>query len=133
MKYALVLAAAIGITGSSLAFAQTSSSSNSQPATHPQSQTASPGSSSPATGQNGLVTRQKLAQDLQNAGFSDVKIVQEAFVVQAKTRDGNPIVMTIGPNGLSAFEAIANGPATTGSTGHSASAANGSPSATQKK
>jgi hypothetical protein len=43
--------------------------------------------------------------------------LQDAFLVQAKTKDGNPILMTIGPNGVSALEvsmpktqAIAKGP-----------------------
>ncbi len=65
--------------------------------------------SSPQTSQtqaNGPLTIQKLKSDLQNAGFTDVKIMSEAFVVQAKSKDGNPVVMTIGPHGFSAFEAI---------------------------
>jgi hypothetical protein len=49
---------------------------------------------------------QKIRQDLQTAGFTDVKIVARSFVVQARTRDGNPVVMTIGPHGMSAFEAM---------------------------
>lgn len=70
----------------------------------------------PANQPAGLVTAQKLTQDLQNAGFSNVKVVEEAFVVSATTKEGNPIVMTLGPNGMSAFEAITGGPASTGST-----------------
>jgi hypothetical protein len=44
------------------------------------------------------LTIDKLTQDLQKAGFSEVKILQDAFLVQAKTKDGNSILMTIGPN-----------------------------------
>jgi hypothetical protein len=55
-------------------------------------------------------TIEGITQDLQKAGFSDVKVLQDAFLVQAKTKDGNPILMTIGPNGVSALEfAKANG------------------------
>jgi hypothetical protein len=49
-------------------------------------------------------TIEKITQDLQKAGFSDVKVLEDAFLVQAKTKDGNPILMTVGPNGVSAFE-----------------------------
>jgi len=63
------------------------------------------------------LTIDKLTQDMQKAGFSEVKILQDAFLVQAKTKDGNPILMTIGPNGMSALEvstsktqALAKGP-----------------------
>ncbi|MHB2211470.1 PRC-barrel domain-containing protein [Methylobacterium sp. CM6257] len=63
-----------------------------------------------------LLTTKKLMQDLQNAGFTNVKVVAQAYVVQAKTKDGNPVVMTLGPHGFSAFEAID----ATGSTGKAA-------------
>jgi Protein of unknown function (DUF1236) len=67
--------------------------------------------------QQSALSIEKLTQDLQKAGFSEVKVLQDAFLVQAKTKDGNPILMTIGPNGVSALEvsmpktqAIAKGP-----------------------
>jgi hypothetical protein len=50
------------------------------------------------------LTIDKLTQDLQKAGFTDVKVLEDAFLVQAKTKDGNPILMTFGPNGMSALE-----------------------------
>jgi hypothetical protein len=63
------------------------------------------------------LTIDKLTQDLQKAGFSEVKVLEDAFLVQAKTKDGNPILMSIGPNGMSALEvstsktqALAKGP-----------------------
>ncbi|MGY4466894.1 hypothetical protein ACVWWK_002576 [Bradyrhizobium sp. LB9.1b] len=49
---------------------------------------------------------QKIQDDLKKAGFTDIKIFAESFVVQAKTKDGNPTVMTIGPHGMSVFEAM---------------------------
>jgi hypothetical protein len=67
-----------------------------------------------------LATAQKIQRDLQNAGFKDVQIVAESFVVQAKSKDGDPVVMTIGPHGMSVFEAMNNsgsGSKTTGSSG----------------
>lgn len=85
---------------------------------------ATPSGSMPAKGTkddrqasaDSLLTTRKLTQDLQNAGFTDVKVVAQAYVVQAKTKDGNPVVMTLGPHGFSAFEAVD----ATGSTGKAA-------------
>ena len=93
--YALTMALAV----SGPAFAQsTSGAANSTPpaATAPQ-----------RADQQPALTVQKLTQDLQKAGFTEVKILQDAFLVQAKTADGNPILMTIGPHGMSAMEVLA--------------------------
>jgi hypothetical protein len=84
-----------------------------------QSRSGSP-NQSPKNGEQGYnaVTAQKIRQDLQSAGFTDVKVVAESFVVQAKSKDGDPVVMTIGPRGMSVFEAMgtnSNSSSTTGS------------------
>lgn len=60
------------------------------------------------TGQNKAAI-DSIRKDLQAAGFTDVKVVAESFVVQAKSKDGNPVVMTIGPHGMSVFEAMTTG------------------------
>jgi hypothetical protein len=54
--------------------------------------------------QQSALTIEKLTQDLRKAGFTEVKVLQDAFLVQAKTKDGNPILMSIGANGISALE-----------------------------
>jgi len=99
MKNTLLAAALLAAAASSPAFAQggTNSATSSQSAAN--------------SGQNTVV--QKIQDDLKKAGFTDIKIVAESFVVQAKTKDGNPMVMTIGPHGMSVFEAMNT--ATTGS------------------
>ena len=95
---------ALGLLLAGAALAQTPTQGSHQ-ATNP-GQMSQPSSQTSQTSANGPLTIQKLKSDLQNAGFSDVKIMSEAFVVQAKSKDGNPVVMTIGPHGFSAFEAI---------------------------
>jgi hypothetical protein len=89
-----------------------------------QSTTVTPNPPSPAaakqqkTTQQSALTIEKLTQDMQKAGFTEVKVLEDAFLIQAKTKDGNPIVMSIGPNGMSALEAAApstaSPPSTTG-------------------
>jgi len=66
-----------------------------------------PVAAKPQKAEQSALTIDKLTQDLQNAGFSDVKVLEDAFLVQAKTKDGNPILMTFGPNGMSALEVSA--------------------------
>ena len=39
----------------------------------------------------------KLSQSLTQAGFSDVHVLPESFLVRAKDRDGNPVMMVINP------------------------------------
>jgi hypothetical protein len=64
------------------------------------------GSQQDAQAQNGqrssaakisAMSQQKLRQSLQNAGFKDIKIVDAAYVVHARTQDGNFVVMYIDP------------------------------------
>ncbi|MHB2206439.1 hypothetical protein [Methylobacterium sp. CM6257] len=80
--------------------------------------------------QKSLLTAQKLKQDLQNAGFSDVSVLNEAFVVRARSKNGDPVVMTIGPSGFDMVEAVHSAnPSMTGSTGSNVSRAGNTGSA----
>ena len=65
--------------------------------------------SSSATKSKALLTINKLKQDLQKAGFSDVQVLADSFVVQAKDKEGNPTVMTLSPGGVFAISAISEG------------------------
>jgi hypothetical protein len=126
MKGLLITTTVLSMAFTGAAFAQSSSSSNPQSSPQPN-----------APSGNQLVTAQKLAQDLQKSGFSDVKVVAESFVIQAKTKDGDPVFMTVGPHGMTAFEAFSPDNAkTTGSTGSGKSnlstQSNSSGSTTQK-
>lgn len=109
MKFLVVASALAAITLSPAAFAQ-NQTSNSPPSAN--------------SGKN-LAAAQKIQQDLKKAGFTDVNVVAESFVVQAKSKDGDPVVMTIGPHGMSVFESMngANSSSTTGSTASSANKA----------
>jgi len=63
-------------------------------------QTASP-SSPKAQNQKAQDQQQKIQTDLQQSGFSDVKVMPESFLVRAKDKSGNPIVMIINPDSVS--------------------------------
>lgn len=53
-----------------------------------------------------LATAQQIRQDLEKAGFRDVNIVAESFVIRAKSKTGDPVLMTIGTHGMSIFESV---------------------------
>ncbi len=102
-----ILAAAAGAAFlfPGLALAQSPSGTQSQAnppaAASPNGSTSNQTSSNPA-----YLTGNRVKQDLEKAGFTDVKIVESTFVVQAKSKDGDPITMFIGPHGFSAVETL---------------------------
>ena len=56
--------------------------------------------------ESNVVTINKLKQDLQKAGFTDIKILADSFVVQATDKEGNPTVMSLSPSGVFAISEI---------------------------
>ena len=42
---------------------------------------------------------QEIRDRLQAEGFKDVEVIPNSFIVSAKDKDGNPVMMLIGPNG----------------------------------
>src|ERR1700759_4582164 len=42
----------------------------------------------------------KLHDDLTARGFTDVKVMPQAFLISAKDKDGNPLLMLVGPNSM---------------------------------
>jgi hypothetical protein len=117
------------------AFAQSADSQN-QSGTNLQNQSGTASqvqSGSQSSMTDGLAAAQKIKQDLQNAGFTNVQIMAESFVVQAKSKNGDPVVMTIGPHGMSVFEAMETNGGSSGSspgTSGSASSTTGTNSST---
>jgi PRC-barrel domain len=79
------LVAAIFTTVSSVALAQAGSA-----ATTPSKTTSA---AQPANN-----VRQQVMTNLQQSGFTDVKVLPDSFLVHAKDRSGNPVTMFIGPN-----------------------------------
>lgn len=58
--------------------------------------------------QNDIHIRQRLAHELQQAGFSDVRVLPQSFLVRAKDRSGDPISMFITPNGVTEIAALSS-------------------------
>jgi hypothetical protein len=47
----------------------------------------------------------QVKNNLAQAGFSDIRIMPESFLVRAKDRDGNPVMMVINPDSVTAITA----------------------------
>jgi hypothetical protein len=99
------LAASLAVFGS--ASAQTGGSSSQTPteATAPQSEWGEANSQA-SSHYNNVLTLNKMKQNLQKAGFTDIQILSDSFVVQAKDKDGNPTIMSLSPSGVFAISAI---------------------------
>jgi hypothetical protein len=56
----------------------------------------------------------KLRQSLAQSGYTDIQVVPEAFLVHAKDKGGNPVMMMVRPNSVTEITQL-SGPAGTGS------------------
>jgi hypothetical protein len=73
------------------------------------------------TQQNGPTISAKLRQSLTQAGFTEVHVMPESFLVRAKDRDGNPVIMVVNPDSVTSVTAVGGASGTAGSSGHGAS------------
>jgi hypothetical protein len=59
----------------------------------------------PATQAAGTTVRMQLSDNLKKAGYTDVKVVPEAFIVEAKNKAGEPVRMFLTPDSMTVFTA----------------------------
>jgi hypothetical protein len=80
--------------------------------------------------QNNQPIRQQVQDDLARAGYTDIKIMPESFLVRAKDRSGNPVMMIMNPDSVTAITEVnprSSEHTTTGSAPRSGNS-NGGPS-----
>ena len=68
--------------------------------------------------------RQKITKDLTSDGYQDVRVIPDSFLVHAKNKQGDPVVMIINPDSVFAVtgtprQASASNPNGTSSGGSS--------------
>jgi hypothetical protein len=76
------------------------------------------------TQQNGPSISAKLRQSLTQAGFTDVRVMPESFLVRAKDKDGNPVMMVVNPDSVTSVTAVGGSNNATGSSGAGSSGSN---------
>jgi hypothetical protein len=106
MKKTTIIAAAFLTTVSSVALAQTPSSPSSAPPDTTKTQT------------GGASLQQQVTTNLQNSGFTNIKVMPDSFLVRATDKSGNAVTMFIGPNSMTEVTTVgANGQASGSNTG----------------
>lgn len=101
MKKTTLIAAALLTTVSSMALAENSSNTP-------------PKSATPNVQGNGATLRQQMTTDLQQSGFTNVKVMPDSFLVQANDKAGNPVTMFITPNSMAEVTTIGSNNQVTG-------------------
>jgi glucose/arabinose dehydrogenase len=61
--------------------------------------------------------RQQVMENLQKSGFTDIHIMPESFLVRAKDKDGNPVMMVMNPDSITAVTEIPSGNRSSTTTG----------------
>lgn len=56
--------------------------------------------------QASMPMQQRVKQDLEQEGFTDVRIMVSSFLVRARDKHGNPVMMVINPDSVTAVTAI---------------------------
>ncbi len=95
---------------------------------------AAPGSSSGQSGMNPTPNDRssaqptpkiaaKLRDSLTQAGFTDIHLMPESFLVRAKDKDGNPVMMVVNPDSVTSITAL--GASSNGNMGTTGNGTNG--------
>jgi hypothetical protein len=94
----------------------------STPQTEPGGTVNAPGQQSGMSGDHGhMAIRQRIKQDLEQAGFTNVQVMPESFLVRAHDRQGRPVMMVINPDSVVGVTEM-------GGNGHSSPQAGNNPS-----
>lgn len=108
MKRVLLASAGILLAASSMSYAQTAPAAHAVPG-YPDVKVLPVDSAAkqatPAAQAAGTGMRQQLSDNLTKAGYTDVKVVPEAFIVEAKNKAGEQVTMFLSPDSMTVFTA----------------------------
>ena len=109
MKRELLTGIGMLLLASSVAFAQTAPATPTVPG-YPDTKVvpvATAPAATPAAGTqaNGASLRQTLSSNLAKAGYTDVKMMPDAYIVEAKNKAGEPVMMFLTPDSMTVFTA----------------------------
>jgi hypothetical protein len=68
--------------------------------------------------------RQQVQNNLTQAGYTDIKIMPESFLVRAKDKSGNPVMMVINPDSITAITDLSPHTSNSATTGQAPAAGN---------
>lgn len=96
MRTAFVIVAAT-LMATSAASAQSANSSSTAP---------SGSGSQQSSMQNQAPIGTKIQSNMQAAGFTNVQVMPSSFLVRAKDQDGNPVMMVVNPDSVTAITEV---------------------------
>jgi len=106
MKRELLTGIGFLLVASSVAFAQSTPPAASNTVTKVAAADSSPAQATASGAQAaGANLQQTLSDNLKKAGYTDVKIEPDAFIVEAKNKAGKPMMMFLTPDSLTVFTA----------------------------
>lgn len=110
-----------------VAFALPAAAQSTQPPSHSSPGSTSPGQPSSSTGgQDTMAAQQHVKQDLEQAGFTNVQVMPESFLVRAHDKQGRPVMMVINPDSITAVTQVSgSGQSSVGKSGDGKSGGNG--------
>ncbi len=124
MRTFLLTTAALAMAAAAPAFAATGTDTAAGPSMNQSGMTgANSGTdtSGPLSGPMGAVVQQKIHNEMSQAGFTDIHVMPQSFLVRAKDSSGNPVMMVINPDSITAVTRMggqsANQSAQNGNTG----------------
>lgn len=79
-----------------------------QQTTQSSSSNTTPAIGTPTPGMSASSIRHHLMQDLEKAGYTDVKILPASFVAEAKDKQGHPVTMLISPDAVTTITMVPN-------------------------
>jgi len=104
MRTLILTSAALAFAVAAPAFAATDTTG---PAMNPSGVTGSTNGSAqmnnPASGPGTAALRSKIHGELSRAGFTDIHVMPQSFLVRAKDSSGNPVMMVINPDSVTAI------------------------------
>ena len=125
MRTLILTSAALAFAVAAPAFAATDTTG---PAMNPSGVTGSTNGSAqmnnPASGPGTAALRSKIHGELSRAGFTDIHVMPQSFLVRAKDSSGNPVMMVINPDSVTAITRM-SGPSANQSAQNGAAGSNG--------
>jgi hypothetical protein len=108
MKLEILAATGILLAATSMSYAQSAPAPHAVPGYSDVKVIPVDTAAKPATASTqalGASMRQQLSDNLQKAGYTDVKVTPEAFIVEAKNKSGEAVRMFLSPDSLTVFTA----------------------------
>jgi Protein of unknown function (DUF1236) len=97
------LIAAAAVAALSAALPQLAAAQSSAPTSGPAAASSQTGQGTQAAQGNKMSIRQQVQNDLAQAGYTNIRIMPDSFLVRATDKHGNPVMMVINPDSVAAL------------------------------